>query len=79
MKRIIICAGALFLLFVSYAAQSEAESQNAATVTDKVIAEAKKGGYELISPEELKKEYLKGPTAFLLVDTRQEYQGSLAY
>jgi predicted sulfurtransferase len=73
MKRIIICVGVLFLLIMSYAAQAKAESENAAAVEDKVVAEAKKGGYQLITPEELKNEYLRDPASVLLVDTRQEW------
>ena len=63
----------MFFLFLSFAAQAQAESQNADRARNKIVTEAKKGGYQLITPEELKKEYLKDPTAFLLVDTRQEW------
>jgi hypothetical protein len=63
----------LFFLFLSYAAQVQAESQNADRVRGQIVNEARKGGYQLITPEELKKEYLKDPAAFLLVDTRQEW------
>jgi predicted sulfurtransferase len=72
MKRIIY-VGVLFLLFVSYAAQAQVEMQNTGPIPSKVEAEARKGGYQLITPGELRKEYLKDPTAFLLVDTRQEW------
>jgi len=71
MKRILIRGGALSLLVMSYAAQ--AQSQNAAAVVNKVIAEAEKGGYQLITTEELKNDYLRDPASFLLVDTRQEW------
>lgn len=73
MKRIIIYVGVLSLLFMSHALQSQAGSQNAAAVADKVFAEAKEGGYQLMTPGEIKKEYLKDQTAFLLVDVRQEW------
>lgn len=73
MKRIITCAAVLVLLFISYAAQAQAESQKAVSVEGKVAVEAKKGGYQLITPEELKKEYLEDAAAFLLVDVRQEW------
>ena len=63
----------MFFLFMSYAAQAQSESQNAVSVGDKVVTEARKGGYQLITPEELKKEYLKDSASFLLVDTRQEW------
>lgn len=72
MKRIMQISF-LFFLFMSCAAQSQAESQNADRVRGQIVDEAKKGGYQLITPEELKKEYLKDSSAFLLVDTRQEW------
>lgn len=58
---------------MGYAAQAQSESQNAVRVENQIVAEARKGGYHLISPEELRKEYLKDPASFLLVDTRQEW------
>lgn len=41
---------------------------------DDVLAEAKVGGYRLISTEELSQRYEKDAGAFLLVDTRQEWE-----
>ncbi len=63
----------MFSLFLSRAAHAQSETQHYGNAGDKVIAEEKKGGYHLISPEELKNEYLKNAAAFLLVDTRQEW------
>jgi hypothetical protein len=63
----------VFFLFLSFAAQVQAESENADRVRGQIVNEAGKGGYQLITPEELKKEYLTDPAAFLLVDTRQEW------
>jgi 3-mercaptopyruvate sulfurtransferase SseA len=63
----------MFFVFLSFAAQAQAESQNPSNAWDKVVTEAKKGGYRLISPEELKEEYLKDPASFSLVDVRQEW------
>jgi hypothetical protein len=63
----------MFLLFLSYAAQAQSEAQNAGRVGNDIAAEAKKGGYQLITPEELKEEYLKDPASFSLVDVRQEW------
>ena len=63
----------MFFLLLSFAAQAGAESQNGARVRNQIVTEAKKGGYQLITPEELEKEYLKDSAAFLLVDTRQEW------
>jgi 3-mercaptopyruvate sulfurtransferase SseA len=39
-----------------------------------VVAEAKKGGYQLISTEELWARYNKERQSLLLVDTRQEWE-----
>ena len=39
-----------------------------------VMAEAKRGGYQLIGTEELWKRYENDPQASLLVDTRQEWE-----
>lgn len=61
----------LFFLFISCPAQGQLKDENGDY--DKIVAEAKKGGYQLITPEELKKEYLKDSAAFFLVDTRQEW------
>jgi len=63
----------MFFLFLSFVAQAQAQSQNADRVRGQIVAEARKGGYQLITPEELKKEYLTDSAAFLLVDTRQEW------
>jgi hypothetical protein len=72
MKKIMQISFLLFLC-MSYAAQVQAESQNTDRVRNQIVNEAKKGGYQLITPEEVKKEYLTDPSAFLLVDTRQEW------
>ena len=45
----------------------------AATWND-VLAEAKQGGYQIISTAELWKRYEKDPAKMLLVDTRQEWE-----
>jgi len=41
---------------------------------DDVLAEAKSGGYRIITTEELRTEYFQNPGTFLLVDTRQEWE-----
>ena len=41
---------------------------------DDVLAEAEDGGYQLISTEALADHYLKGSSALLLIDTRQEWE-----
>jgi hypothetical protein len=72
MKKIIQISF-MFFLFLSYAAQAQSETQDPVNALDNVVAEAKKGGYQLISPEELKNEYLKESTAVSFVDVRQEW------
>jgi hypothetical protein len=72
MKKIIYL-GFLCLLFLSYAAQAQSTTQDAVNARDNVVAEAKKGGYQLITPQELKEQYLKDPASFSLVDVRQEW------
>ena len=62
----------LFLL-LSFAAQAQSETQDPVNTWDNVVAEAKKGGYQLITPDALKEEYLKESTAVSLVDVRQEW------
>jgi 3-mercaptopyruvate sulfurtransferase SseA len=70
MKKILLIS-TLFLLFISCPVQGQLKGENDAY--NKIVAEARKGGYQLITPEELKKEYLKDSAAFLLVDTRQDW------
>ncbi len=41
---------------------------------DDVRAEAKQGGYQLISTDELSRQYASKPESLLLVDTRQEWE-----
>ncbi len=41
---------------------------------DDVLAEAKAGGYRIITTEELSERYLKDAQSLLLVDTRQEWE-----
>ena len=41
---------------------------------DDVVAEARTGGYRLISTDELQERYQSGPDTMLLVDTRQEWE-----
>ena len=41
---------------------------------DDVRAEARRSGYQLITTDELFRQYNKRPESFLLVDTRQEWE-----
>ena len=63
----------LIFLFIVSAVQGQMKNQNESSDWDKVVAESKKGGYKLISPEEIEKEYLKDPVSLFLADTRQEW------
>jgi len=69
MKRIIYTS-VLFFLFTSCAAHAQSDNQND---WDKIVTEARKGGYNLITPEELEREYLKVDGSLFLVDTRQDW------
>ena len=41
---------------------------------DDVLAEARQGGYQIISTDDLSKRYIKQPDASLMVDTRQKWE-----
>lgn len=72
MKKLMYISVLVFF-FLSFAAWTHAETQNPANVWSNVVTEAKKGGYQLISAEELKNEYLKDSALFMLVDVRQDW------
>lgn len=63
---VFIAVGALWLT-------SRSVTPGQATWED-VLAEAKAGGYKLITTEELSERYRKDAGSFLLVDTRQEWE-----
>ena len=75
MRRILLMSVVFLLLTHCTACQSYKGRYNTRT-HDTVVAEANKGGYKLITPEEIKRGYLGDPSSFFLVDTRQawEYQ-----
>ncbi len=62
----------LFSIFIGLVGTGKTENQT--NSWEKVLAEARKGGYKLIAPVEIKREYLKDPMALFLVDTRQEWE-----
>ena len=72
MKRMIPIT-VLFLFMMSCVAVAQTENRNTAPGWDNVVQEAQKGGYKLITPDEIKTEYLKDPGSLFLVDTRQEW------
>ncbi len=70
----IILSFLVFSTFIAYGVvqgRSETQEQN---IAEKVLAEANKGIYRLITGEELKREFLKSPSDLFLVDTRQEWE-----
>lgn len=71
MKRILY--GIMLLCLVAMYFTAQALAEKGPVLSGYVLSEAKKGGYELIPPEELEKEYRKDPKALLLVDTRQDW------
>jgi len=72
MKKILYVSAMLFL-FLNNAAWAQSAKQDTSNAWDKVVAEARKGGYRLILPEDLKEDYLKYPASFSFVDVRQEW------
>jgi predicted sulfurtransferase len=66
LAAVLITAGALWLT-------SRAVTPKNATWAD-VVAEAKVGGYRIMSTDDLSDLYQKDPTGLLLVDTRQEWE-----
>jgi hypothetical protein len=73
MKRTICLSVLFFLLFIIHVPPAQSDSQKAVSDWDKVVTEAREGGYELITPDEIEQEYLKYPDALFLVDTRQDW------
>lgn len=71
--RKIIALHVLFLLLTGCAVYDSSESRGIRT-QETVAHEANKGGYYLITPEDIKREYLNNPETLFLVDTRQEWE-----
>jgi 3-mercaptopyruvate sulfurtransferase SseA len=72
MKKI-LSASVIIFLFLNSAAWAQSVKKDTSNAWDKVVAEAKKGGYRLISPEELGEDYQKDTASFSIVDVRQEW------
>jgi hypothetical protein len=66
LAAVIITIGALWLTHRAVAPKQAA--------WDDVLAEAKTGGYRIITTEDLAARYRKEPASLLLVDTRQEWE-----
>ncbi len=60
----------LFLIIISSVVQAQPQGES---TRDRVLAEAKKGGYQLISLQDLEREYRQDPGSLFLIDTRQEW------
>ncbi len=65
--------GMMFFLFLVYVLSAQSQTLDTKQGPNNVIAEAQRGGYKLITPDETKAEYLKDPGSLFLVDTRQEW------
>jgi len=59
------------IFFVWYGQRPVAQKQ---ATWDDVVAEAKTGGYRIITTETLAERYEKAPSELLLIDTRQEWE-----
>lgn len=70
---IFIAVGAVLLttLFVWYGQQPVAPKK---ATWDDVLAEAKNGGYQIVTTEELSERYYDDPENIRFVDTRQEWE-----
>ncbi len=67
MKRVLIV---LLLTFISSVVQAQPQVESS---QDKVLAEARKGGYQLITIEELERAFRQDPGSLFFIDTRQEW------
>jgi hypothetical protein len=77
--KIIIPVSFVLFLFMSHAAMAQTENRNTVPGWNAVVQEAQKGGYKLITPDEIKAEFLKDPGSLFLVDTRQEWAYRMAH
>ncbi len=66
-----LAAMALTVVFVWYIERPAVPKQ---ATWDDVVAEAKAGGYRIISTTELADRYRTSPTAVTMVDTRQDWE-----
>ena len=68
----------LLFLLLSLIAFSAQQSQVATATQEQTLAqvreEARRGKYQLISPEAFRDRFLKDPDSLLLLDTRQEWE-----
>jgi hypothetical protein len=72
-KSILLAAAAVIItILVVWFGQRPAPPKQA--TWEDVLAEAKTGGYQIITTEELATRYHEEPLSLLLVDTRQEWE-----
>mgnify|MGYP006307227505 CR=1 FL=1 len=72
-KTTLLAIAAVVITIVALWLTNGAVTPKEATCVD-VVAEAEKGGYRLISTEDLWKRYRENQDHLLLVDTRQEWE-----
>lgn len=60
----------LFLIIISSVVQAQPQGES---TQNRVLTEAKKGGYQLIPLQELEREYQQDPGSLFFIDTRQEW------
>jgi hypothetical protein len=72
-KTILVALAAVMLTIGTLWFANRAATPREATWDD-VLAEARSGGYKIITTEELAARYEKNPGDLLLVDTRQEWE-----
>ena len=72
-KSILLAITAMAIVMAALWFTNRAVTPKEATWED-VLAEAKRGGYQIIKTEELRKRYQKDPNSILLADTRQEWE-----
>ncbi len=60
----------LFFIIISSVVQAQPQAES---THDRVLAEAKRGGYQLISLQDLEREYRQDPSSLYFIDTRQDW------
>jgi hypothetical protein len=73
-RKSIFFATAAIMLTVSAVWYQHRPATPRQATWDDVLAEAKAGGYRIITTQELAEQYRKNPQKLLMVDTRQEWE-----
>ncbi len=74
MKKILLFLFTFSIFITTWATSGLALKQTTTPTEEKILSDAKRAGYKLITPEEIKKEYLNDPSSLFLVDNRQEWE-----